>query len=102
MDAQQTLKAFNSSRPAPVLHELGWFADTPLVRAADRIFGEHADIGLALAIAVALPFLRGALDHFLFKVGRCTTSELVLLFLCPFAHLTARCCDDVGGHVGRC
>lgn len=65
---QTISKAVNATRPAPVLHELGWLAGTPLVRLADRVFGEHADIGLALAIAFTLPFLRGALDHVVFKV----------------------------------
>jgi hypothetical protein len=69
MEATQHIKdAVNSTRRMPVLHELGWLAGSPLVRVADRVFGEHADIGLALAIAVALPFLRGLLDHFVFKV----------------------------------
>lgn len=57
-----------AARPAPLLKELGFLADTPLVRFADRVFGEYADYGLALAIALTLPFLRGALDQFLFKV----------------------------------
>ncbi len=69
MEAAQHIKeAVNSTRRMPVLHELGWLAGSPLVRLADRIFGEHADIGLALAIAVTLPFLRGLLDHVVFKV----------------------------------
>ena len=69
MEATQHIKdAINSTRRLPVLHELGWLAGSPLVRLADRVFGEHADIGLALAIAVTLPFLRGLLDQFVFKV----------------------------------
>lgn len=72
---QTITKAVIPTRPLPVLHELGWLQGTPLVRLADRYFGEHADIGLALAIAVALPLLRSLLDHVVFKVGMFTHSR---------------------------
>ena len=64
-----------AARPASLLRELGFLADSPLVHYADMYFGQYADYGLAVAIAVALPFLRGALDQFLFKVCGITPSQ---------------------------
>ncbi len=65
--------AAGAASPTPLLKELGFLADTPLVHFADRFFGEYADYGLALAIAIVLPFMRGALDQFIFKVRQTMT-----------------------------
>lgn len=67
-----------AARPTPLIKELGFLADSPLVHYADRIFGDYADYGLALAIAVTLPFLRGALDQFVFKVRSCMVCSWAL------------------------
>ncbi len=38
------------------------------MKRAEEVWGAHADIGLALALAVALPLLRALLDWLVFKV----------------------------------
>lgn len=48
--------------------QIPWLASNPAVKRAEEVWGAHADIGLALALAVALPLLRALLDWLVFKV----------------------------------
>lgn len=55
----------------PRLSQIGWLADNTVVQQLEALLGPRADLGVVLAVMLALPILRGLLDVMLFKpLGR--------------------------------
>lgn len=51
----------------PRLSQVSWLANNWIIQRLEASLGTHVDLGVVLAVALALPILRGFLDLFLFK-----------------------------------